>query len=46
MQTNNDIFLNPSAIKTKIVGKLVDDAEQVSSKTKLSGVKREQNPHN
>ena len=44
MQTTNDIFVNPSAIKTKIAGKLVDDTEQVSGKTKLLGVKREQNP--
>ena len=44
LQTINDIFLNPSAIKTKIAGKLVDDTEQVSGKTKLLGVKREQNP--
>ena len=28
----------------KIAGKLVDDTEQVSGKTKLLGVKREQNP--
>ena len=28
----------------KIAGKLVDDAEQVSGKRKLLGVKREQNP--
>ena len=44
MQTTNDIFVNPSAIKTKIAGTLVDDTEQVSRKTKLLGVKREQNP--
>ena len=44
MQTTNDVFVNPSAIKTKIVGKVVDDAEQVLGKTKLLGVKREQNP--
>ena len=44
MQTNNDIFVNPSVIKTKIAGKLVDDTEQISGKTKLLGVKREQNP--
>ena len=30
MQTTNDIFVNPSAIKTKIAEKLVDDTEQVS----------------
>ena len=30
MQTINDIFVNPSAIKTKIVGRLIDDTEQVS----------------
>ena len=46
MQTTNDIFVNPSAIKTKIAGKLFDDREQVSGETKLLGVKREQNPHN
>ena len=46
MQTTNDIFVNPSAIKTKIAGKLIDDREQVSGETKLLGVKREQNPHN
>ena len=45
MQTTNDIFVNPSAIKTKIAGKLIDDTEQVLSKRKLLGVKREQNPH-
>ena len=44
MQTNNDIFVNPAGIKTKIAGKLVDDIEQISGKTKLLGVKREQNP--
>ena len=44
MQTTNDIFVNRSAIKTKIAGKLVNDAEQVLGKTKLLGVKREQNP--
>ena len=45
MQTTNDIFVNPSAIKTNITGKLIDDTEQVSGKKKkLSGVKREQNP--
>ena len=44
MQTTYDIFVNPSAITTKIAGKLVDDTEQVSGKTKLFGVKREQNP--
>ena len=43
MQTNNDIFVNPLVIKTKIARKLVDDTEQISGKTKL-GVKREQNP--
>ena len=43
MQTTNDIFVNPSVIKTKIAGTLVDDTEQVSGKTKLLGVKREQN---
>ena len=46
MQATNYIFANPSAIETKIAGKLVDDAEQVLGKTKLLGVKREQNPHN
>ena len=44
MQTNNDIFVNPLVIKTKIAGKLVDDTEQISGKTKQLGVKREQNP--
>ena len=44
MQTTNDIFLNPSAIETKAAGKLVDDIEQLSGKTKLLGVKREKNP--
>ena len=44
MQTNNDIFVNPSVIKTKIAGKPVDDTEQISGRTKLLGVKREQNP--
>ena len=39
-----NIFVNPSAIETKIAGKLVDDTEQVSGETKLLGVKREQNP--
>ena len=43
-QTKNDIFVNPSAIKTKIAGQLVDDTEQIPGKTKLLGVKREQNP--
>ena len=45
MQTTIDIFVSPSAIKTKIAGKLIDDTEQVLSKRKLLGVKREQNPH-
>ena len=44
MQTTNDIFVNPSAIKTKIAGKLVDDTEEIPGKTKLLGVKRERNP--
>ena len=44
MQTTNDIFVNPSAIETKMAGKLVDDTEQISGKTKLLGVKREQPP--
>ena len=44
MQTNNDISVNPLVIKTKIAGKLDDDTEQISGKTKLLGVKREQNP--
>ena len=44
MQTTNNIFVNLSAIKTKIARKLVDDTEQISGKTKLLGVKREQNP--
>ena len=44
MQTDNDIFVNPSVIKTQIAGKLVDDTEHISGKTKLLGVKREQNP--
>ena len=43
MQTTNDIFVDPSAIKTKIAETLVDDTEQVSGKTKLLGVKRDQN---
>ena len=45
MQATNDIFVNPSAIKTKIAGKLVDDTEQILDETKLLGVKREQNPN-
>ena len=44
MSTTNDIFINSSAIKTKIAGKLVDDTEQVSGKSKLLGVKHEQDP--
>ena len=44
MQTTNNIFMISSAIETKIEGKLVDDTEQVLGKTKLLGVKREQNP--
>ena len=43
MQTTNDIFVNPSAIKTKIAGKLVDDTEEILGKTKLLDVKRERN---
>ena len=46
MQTTNDIFLDPSAIKTKIAGQFVDDTEQVWGKTKLFGVKHEKAPHN
>ena len=46
LQTTYDIFVNPSAIKTKIAEKLVDDTEQVLGKTKHLSVKREQNPHN
>ena len=37
MQTTNDIFVNPWAIKQKNVGKLVDDTEQVSQKKKTVG---------
>ena len=44
MQTTNDIFVNSSAIKTKIAGKLVNDTKQVSGKTKLFGVEREKIP--
>ena len=44
MQTINDIFVNTSAIKTKIAGKLVDDTEQVSGKTKQLTVKHKQTP--
>ena len=44
MQTTNDVFVNPSAIKTKIAGKPIDETEQVSGKAKLLGVKRVQNP--
>ena len=44
MQTTNDIFVHPSAIKMKIAGKLIGDTDQVSDKTKLLGVKREQTP--
>ena len=44
MQTTNDIFVNSEAIEMKIAGKLVDDTEQVSGKTKLLGVKRELTP--
>ena len=43
METTNDIFVNPSATKMKISGKLVDDTEQVSGIRKLLDVKREQN---
>ena len=32
MQTTYDIFVNPSAIRTKIAGELVDDTEQISAK--------------
>ena len=46
MQTTNDIFVNPTAIKTTIARKLVDGTEQVSGKTKLLGVKGEHNPLN
>ena len=42
MQTNNDIFVNPSAIEIKIAGKLVEDTEQFLGKTKLLGVKCKQ----
>ena len=44
MQTTNDVFQSPKAIKKKIAGKLVDDIEQVLGKRKLLGVEREQNP--
>ena len=44
--TNSDIFVNPSAIKTKIARKLVDDTKLVSGKTKLLGVKHKHNPCN
>ena len=44
MQTTNDVFGNPSAFKTKIVGKLVDHTEQASGNRKLLGVKRKQKP--
>ena len=42
MQTTNDIFVNPSAFKTKIEGELVEDRGQAWGKTKLLGNKREQ----
>ena len=45
MQKTKDIFLNLSAIKMIIAGQLVAAfTEQVSGKTKLLVVKREQNP--
>ena len=44
MQICTNIFVNPSAIKMKIAGKLVDNSKQVLGKTKLLSVKREQNP--
>ena len=46
MQTTNNIFVNPSAIKTKIAGQLpvVDDTEQVLGKTTLLGVRHIKNP--
>ena len=43
MPETNNIFVNPSAIQTKIAGKLGNNTEQVSGKTKLLGVKHEQN---
>ena len=45
MQTTNDIFVDPLAIKMKIAGKLDEDTEQVPDKRKMLGVKREKNPH-
>ena len=44
MQTTNDIFVNPSAIKTKIAEKLVDDTEQVSGKNKTVGCQTRTKP--
>ena len=44
MKTTNDIFVNPSAIKTKIAGKLVDDTEQISGKTKTVGCQMRAKP--
>ena len=44
MQTTNDIFVNPRAIKKKNVGKLADDTEQVSEKKKTVGCQTRANP--
>ena len=44
MQTTNDIFVNPSAIKTKIAGKLVDDTEKNFGKNKTVGCQTRAKP--
>ena len=44
MQTTNDIFINFCANRMKSAARLVDDTKQISGKTKLLGVKRDQ-PH-
>ena len=44
MKIINDIFVNPSAIKTKLAGDLVDNIEQVLGKRKLLRVKCDQHP--
>ena len=46
MQTINNIFVHPSAIKTKIAAKLVDDTEQVSGKQNCWVSNANKTPHN
>ena len=44
MQTTNDVFINLRANRMKSAERLDDNSKQISGKTKLLGVKRDQPP--